>query len=639
MAAQNKKELQEIKSLQQDLNNLLQKREEAGESVTRGLKKEISMYNTLIDKGKEAVENGLISSKQAKNQAKSVLKVAKVKNNLKDIDKELAKNAKFMLRSGKLKNKTNFNNLKASRALLKGKKRRLQVEHAASTVAEKAKGALMSQVAQGGLLVTIFAGLKKLTFAFAGKIDMLGKSFGVAGVSSGYLQTNLFDSSENMIKLGAGLEEAISITNVLSSDFGFSADESARLADNIFDSSVAMGLSADEGAKLFGILMSMGNMTQGQAEDLAESTYQLAQANKVAPQAVMKDIAENADIFAKNMKDGGKNVMEAAVQAKKLGLSLSDVDSIAGGLLDFQGSLNAEIEASIMLGRDVNLQKARELALDNDLTGMMNEVVKQAGGEAEFSKLNRLERESIAKALGVSVSQMAKLVGETGKLEAPKSFADIAGDKAMSNLTNIINEFKSFGATLLNKVGPIFEKTFEKFHDFIKSGEGIATMKEYALGFIDTLTSLPGIIKKIVAGMIVLKTISIGVAIAQAAIMAFKMGSITFGAGAAIGLGIAYSTYRGLNAMKSFQDLPPGQSASLVKGQAIFDPGETVVHTEDLKNMGTENRLEQTNQVLQAVGREMTELRKDMERYFGTTGTVPNKIGSAVARNITTAIK
>ena len=117
------------------------------------------------------------------------------------------------------------------------------------------------------------------------------------------------------------------------------------------------------------------------------------------------------------------------------------------------------------------------------------------------------------------------------------------------------------------------------------------------------------------------------------------MGSITFGAGAAIGAGIAFATYRGLNAMKSFQDLPPGQSASLVKGQAIFDPGETVVHTEDLKNMGTENRLEQTNQVLQAVGREMTELRKDMERYFGTTGTVPNKIGSAVARNITTAIK
>jgi hypothetical protein len=87
--------------------------------------------------------------------------------------------------------------------------------------------------------------------------------------------------------------------------------------------------------------------------------------------------------------------------------------------------------------------------------------------------------------------------------------------------------------------------------------------------------------------------------------------------------------------MPSFQDLPTGQSASLVKGQAIFDPGETVVHTEDLKNIGTENRLEQTNQVLQAVGREMIALRKDMESYFGIHGSTPNKIGSAVARSIT----
>ena len=34
----------------------------------------------------------------------------------------------------------------------------------------------------------------------------------------------------------------------------------------------------------------------------------------------------------------------------------------AEGFLDFQTSLNAEVEASILLGRDVNLQKARELA-------------------------------------------------------------------------------------------------------------------------------------------------------------------------------------------------------------------------------------------------------------------------------------
>ena len=122
MAAQNKKELQEIKSLQQELNNILEKREESGEKVTRGLKKEIKMYNTLVEKGKDAVEQGLISSKQAKDQAKILLKVAKTKNDIISVEEALSKA------------KTD-----TERALQLSKLKGLRLEHAAGVVAEKSK--------------------------------------------------------------------------------------------------------------------------------------------------------------------------------------------------------------------------------------------------------------------------------------------------------------------------------------------------------------------------------------------------------------------------------------------------------------------------------------------------------------------
>ena len=617
MTTQNKKELQDIKSLQQDLNKLLKEREGTGEKVTRGLKKEINMYNTLIEKGKEAVENGLISSKQATDQAKSILKVAKVKNNLKDIEKELTQNAKFMLRSGKLKNKTNFNNLKASRALLKGKKRRLQVEHATGVIAEKAKGALMSQVVQGGLLVTIFMGLKKLALAFAEKIDTLGKSFGVAGAQSGVLQNTLLQSSVEMTKLGVGLDEAISMSNTLSSEWGFGLVQSAGMSKHIADSAIAMGLTTEEGANLFGTLMSIGNMTQKQAEKLAESAYHLAVANDVAPQAVIKDIAANSDFFAKHMKDGGKNILDAAVQAKKLGLSLSTVDSIAGGLLDFQSSLNSEIEASIMLGRDINLQKARELALSDDLTGMMNEVVKQAGGEAEFNKLNRLEREAIAKAIGVSATDMAKLVGEHGKLESQKSFADIAGDDAMSSLTAIINQVKALGAELLNIVGPQLEATAGTFLDWMKSSEGMSKMRDLATSFVSTISNLPNIINNIISLMTTWKIISIGVALANAAIMAFKMGSATFGTGAIAGALLAATVFGMIKAITPFQHLGPGMSVTPADGSAALAHGtgtfgsETILHTNEIvEAIAEQNRIhkETSREQAKLFAREMDSL-------------------------------
>ena len=52
-----------------------------------------------------------------------------------------------------------------------------------------------------------------------------------------------------------------------------------------------------------------------QAEQLTEGAFQLF-ANKVAPDAVMKDLAGSAEEFASFSKDGGDNLVQAAVQAR-----------------------------------------------------------------------------------------------------------------------------------------------------------------------------------------------------------------------------------------------------------------------------------------------------------------------------------
>ena len=48
-----------------------------------------------------------------------------------------------------------------------------------------------------------------------------------------------------------------------------------------------------------------------------------------------------------------------------------------------------------------------------------------ARGEAEFNKMNVLERQALADTIGISVGEMAKLVKKTGELETPKSFFDM----------------------------------------------------------------------------------------------------------------------------------------------------------------------------------------------------------------------
>ena len=132
-----------------------------------------------------------------------------------------------------------------------------------------------------------------------------------------------------------------------------------------------------------------------------------------------------------------------------MGLNLSTVEKISDSLLDFQSSLTAEFEAEVLLGRNLELSKARLLALDGDLNGVLKEIVKNVGTEVELNKLNRFERGALARALGVEATELAKIVSLQGKsVVQQKTFADLAGEDGLSALTSIQNKFKEIGATV-----------------------------------------------------------------------------------------------------------------------------------------------------------------------------------------------
>ena len=306
----------------------------------------------------------------------------------------------------------------------------------------------------------IFAVLLSIAQKFAGSIDAIGKQFGSLNVLGDGFKNELLTSQEAVIGIGASLEDVIATTNELSSEFGLSIDEAADLSAQVIDTARAVGLSNEEAAKLSGILQTTSGLSGAQAERLTEGAFQLAAMNRVNPSAVLKDMAGSSEAFAMFSKDGGDNMAKAAVQARALGLSLDTTSKIAEGLLDFEQSIGAEVEASVLLGRQLNFQKARELALTNDLEGAMKEVVKQVGTEAEFNKLMLPQRQALAKSIGVSVGDLAKMVANQDKAnmlagETAKSFADIIGKDAMSELTATMNELKIFGVAIANTVGPL----------------------------------------------------------------------------------------------------------------------------------------------------------------------------------------
>ena len=107
------------------------------------------------------------------------------------------------------------------------------------------------------------------------------------------------------------------------------------------------------------------------------------------------------------LRNQPKALARTLMTSKKLVLSFQEMESIASSLLDFEGSIQAELEAELLTGKQINLEQARLLALKGDIAGAAAEVAKQIGSAADFEKMNVIQQEALAKAAGLTREQLA----------------------------------------------------------------------------------------------------------------------------------------------------------------------------------------------------------------------------------------
>jgi len=132
---------------------------------------------------------------------------------------------------------------------------------------------------------------------------------------------------------------------------------------------------------------------------------------------IMDEVAKTSNVTKISLGGSTQALVKSVAQAKALGTSLDKLDNIAGSLLNFEESISAELEAELLTGRDLNLEGARRAALNNDLVGLGRELKAQGVDAVKFGKMNRLQQESIAKAMGMSREEMSDMLMEQQALQ------------------------------------------------------------------------------------------------------------------------------------------------------------------------------------------------------------------------------
>jgi len=170
-----------------------------------------------------------------------------------------------------------------------------------------------------------------------------------------------------------------------------------------------LGVAEEDSAGFFRNMAAVSKSTMQAQEDMAYMAQDLAQAAGVPLPQIMNDVAKMSSQTLTMVSRVPNQILRAAIEARRMNTSLSDMARSGREILNFSDNINAEMEASVLLGRSINLQRARQLAYNRDLVGSTKEILRITRN-INFENLDVFQQEAFARATGKSVDELMRMV-------------------------------------------------------------------------------------------------------------------------------------------------------------------------------------------------------------------------------------
>jgi len=358
----------------------------------------------------------------SKDQAKQAYRVARGYEDGAEKLREQAKEAeKITNQFEKLNNQTRFfDNMAEFTQQVPGLSKVLGDFQRASDAAREAASEGGSALVAGGKELSKLTGKAIAAFAVGNLVGAVtdlderttsaARNLNMSRDQASKLAMSLNDAAVN----GITGKEAQAAVEQFADTLGTTAAISAEDAVNFATMTKQLGLATNEAAKLETLSLAIGESSKSITENIIGEVKFSNYRNKSAVdyKKVLKDVGNANAAILLSIKGQGKSLGDAGAAARRFGLDLNKVDELADSLLNFEQSISSELEAELLTGRDLNLERARAFALNNDIEGLTAEIAKNVGNAEQFSKMNRLQQEAIAKSVGMTRESLASSLME-----------------------------------------------------------------------------------------------------------------------------------------------------------------------------------------------------------------------------------
>ena len=297
-----------------------------------------------------------------------------------------------------------------------------------------------------------------------------------------------------------------------------------------------LGLGVTEASQLALLARTQGTDTEGVLENTVATVNAVNRQNgaAISAKAVLNDVATASKSIVVSLGMSPEILAEAATKARALGLSLAQVDAIAGSLLDFESSIENELAFQMLTGKEINLDKARQLALDNDLVGLTEEIKNNAALTEAYSTGNRIQQEAAAKALGMSREDLGDMVYKQELIRlGAEGFKDAYGEQTYSQMQSqsAAEKFEDSMVKIQSVIGDVALALAPVI-------DAVAAIAESSFATYTVLGLIAGVSLAKTIGSLVTMGIQMGIisleSITTASALSFGLGALAIAAGIGI---------------------------------------------------------------------------------------------------------
>jgi hypothetical protein len=309
-----------------------------------------------------------------------------------------------------------------------------------------------------------------------------------------------------------------------------------------------VGIQAAEAAKLQFFAEATGQDFEEQYTAQLRTTQEVSKqfGVQINQRKVLEEVGKQGAFALAQFRGSTTALTEAVAKATALGTSLEGVNQIASSLLNFEDSITKELEAELLIGREINLERARYFALTNDINGLMDELNKEMGTFSDFQGMNVIQQQALAESLGMNVGQLSEMLLKQEYLNEQGEIIKDTTDEELRNRLESLSTQEKFNMAiekLQGIIGDLVQGPLGGFLDLIgsilQSTEALAAI--FGGVMVANLMKMIAVIKQA-------KNVSLGAAVVEIVKSAYQslgglpgIGMIAAGAAAAAGISYLYS--------------------------------------------------------------------------------------------------